>query len=156
RSMKAGVAKEDSNCASRDACMRSRLVRQKSVLDGRFKMANFPSFRGRHEASRGSRGRPTILHEPDVYRTPCGPAQVRDPDQYAGRSAQLLPVGAFGIGVQKPPIGDQMLFVIGRERRICGGLVGHIRVKRWFLHESPATHDDKRYDMRGCRWPILL
>lgn len=39
----------------------------------------------------------------------------------------LGPIRAFGIGIEKPQIGDEMLLIIGRQRASRGGSVGDFR-----------------------------
>lgn len=48
----------------------------------------------------------------------------------------FAPVGMLGIGVKKPQIGDEVLFVIAREHRVRGGEIGNGWVKWWCFHGS--------------------
>ena len=50
--------------------------------------------------------------------------------------SNFLPISAIRLGIEKTPIGHQMLFIVDREYRIIRSCVGDIRIEWWFLHDT--------------------
>ena len=82
---------------------------------------------GRRAAEACSRVPTSILRGPGGFRTIAVRGQARARDQCAARCERLR---AFGVGIQKPPIGNGMFVVISRQRGNGAGGVGNVGIKR--------------------------
>jgi len=49
-------------------------------------------------------------------------------------SSHLLPIGTLRDRIEQPPIGHEMLFIVGRQRRIIRSGIGDLRIERRGLH----------------------
>src|SRR3979490_990318 len=90
------------------------------VLSGKLLLAGLGDG-GRRAAEACSRVPTSILRGPGGFRTIAVRGQARARDQCAARCERLR---AFGVGIQKPPIGNGMFVVISRQRGNGVGGVG--------------------------------